>query len=239
MISVYPDAVALTEAAATMFVQIAKEAVAKNGRFLVALSGGSTPLALFRRLAQLPDMPWAKTHIFWGDERLVPPDDPGSNYKQAYEALLQHVPVPPQQIHRALGEVGPSDAAIDYANQLQQLAEPGGLWPRFDLILLGLGSDGHTASLFPGPIPPEAALKPIIAVTADYDGRPAHRITFTPPVINDARHILFLVVGEKKRAALTAVRTAPHNPEKWPAQHIHPHNGTITWLADTAAAPDA
>lgn len=239
MIEVFADKKALSRGAAKKFLQIAQEAVAKNGRFLVALSGGSTPQGLFRQLSQPPFndlLPWQQTHVFWGDERLVPPDDAGSNYKQAHDVLLSKVNIPPQQIYRALGEATPATAVTDYTNKLKGLAEPNREWPQFDLILLGMGSDGHTASLFPGPIPTIEKTNAIITVTAEYDGRPAHRITFTPLVINDARHVIFLVVGENKREALTAVRLGSSNPEKWPAQRVQPHPGSLTWLVDAAAA---
>ncbi len=239
MIEIFVDKAALCRGAADRFLQIAREAVAKNGRFLVALSGGSTPLGLFRQLSQPPfvnELPWQQTHVFWGDERLVPPNDAGSNYKQAHDVLLNKVNIPSPQIYRALGELTPAEAVTDYANKLKMLAEPNREWPQFDLVLLGMGSDGHTASLFPGPISTRETTAPIMAVTADYDGRPAHRITFTPLVINDAQHVIFLVAGENKKAALTAVRFGPPNPEKWPAQRIQPHSGRLTWLVDVAAA---
>ncbi len=239
MIEIFANKAALSRGAADRFLQIAREAVAKNGRFLVALSGGSTPLGLFRQLSHPPfveELPWQQTVVFWGDERLVPPNDAGSNYKQAHDVLLNKVEIPSSQIYRALGEVTPTEAVVDYANKLKMVAEPNRAWPQFDLVLLGMGSDGHTASLFPGPISSAETTDPVMAVTADYDGRPAHRITFTPLVINDARHVIFLVAGENKRMALTAVRLGPPNPEKWPAQRIRPHSGSLIWLVDAAAA---
>ncbi len=236
-LNVFPDLSALSLAVAEQFVLIAQEAVAANGRFLVALSGGGTPEGLFHLLATpayAEQVPWPQTHVFWSDERLVPPDAPGSNYRQAHDALLQHVAIPPSHIYRAKGELLPETAVSDYSQQLRALT-PLHPWPQFDLILLGMGSDGHTASLFPGPIPEAENSQPIIAVTANYDGRPAHRITFTPLLINAAHHIFFLVAGANKQAALTAVRHHPHTPEKWPAQRIRPTNGSLTWFADSSA----
>ena len=236
---IFPHQTALVETAAELFVAWAETAVTQHGRFLVALSGGGTPQALFQRLSQ-PDYAqrpfWASTHVFWGDERLVPPDDDGSNYKMAADLLLQHVPIPAENIHRAKGELHPATAVADYTWQLQQLAATGQQWPQFDLALMGLGSDGHTASLFPGPIPAAETEQPVIAVTANYNGRPAQRLTLTPLVFNDAAHILFLVTGEKKAQAVTAVLHAPPNPEQWPAQRIQPAHGQTTWLLDQPAA---
>ena len=239
MIEVFSDKAALSVGAAEKFLEIAQEAVEKNGRFLMALSGGGTPLGLFKLLAQSPyaeQFPWRQTHVFWGDERLVPPDDDGSNYKQAHDVLLSKVNIPTNQIYRAKGEAQPDEAVIDYANKLRELTESNRRWPVFDLILLGMGSDGHTASLFPGPIPANEKTEPVIAVTAGYDGRPAHRITFTPLVINDARYVIFLVAGKNKQEALTAVRLGPPDLEKWPSQRIKPQNGRLTWLLDADAA---
>lgn len=229
----------LSQAAARLVVGVAQGAVAVNGRFLIALSGGSTPTGLFRLLGQSPHvkrLPWHQTHVFWGDERLVPPDDPGSNYGQAAGILLRRVPIPAANIHRVQGEADAATAVADYTSQLQAIAEPDRAWPRFDLVILGLGSDGHTASLFPGPIATAENRDPVIAVTADYDGRPAQRITMTPLVFNDARHILFLVTGENKAEAVTAVINGPQQLERWPAQRISPHDGRVTWLLDDAAA---
>jgi 6-phosphogluconolactonase len=230
----------LSQAAARLVIAAAQGAVALNGRFLIALSGGSTPNGMFHLLSQPPHterMPWTQTHVFWGDERLVPPDDPGSNYGQASDILLRHVPIPAANIHRVLGEADSATAVADYTTQLRQLAKPDRTWPRFDLAIMGLGSDGHTASLFPGSIPAAETTDPVMAVTANYDGRPAHRITLTPLVFNDARHILFMLTGANKADAVTAVVRGPQQPEKWPAQRICPHDGQITWLLDEAAAP--
>lgn len=242
MLHIFPTPSELTQAAAELFVRLANEAVTKYGRFLVALSGGSTPEGLFKLLAQpayANQIPWVQTHFCWGDERLVPPDQPGSNYHQTAQLLLNHAPIPPTNIHRAKGELPPAEAVADYAAQLQALAaqdQRNAPWPVFDLVLLGMGSDGHTASLFPGPILPEETEQPIIAVTAHYDGRPAHRLSLTPLVFNDARHILFLVTGKNKAETITAVLHSPHQPHKYPAQRIRPTHGTLHWFIDQEAA---
>lgn len=240
-VEVFRNHADLITRAAELFVSVAKESVVENGRFLTALSGGSTPKALFELLATpayASQIDWQHTHIFWGDERLVPPDDPGSNYKLAMDTLLSHVPIPVENIHRAKGELDAETAVTDYTQQIQKLALPGQLILQLDLALMGLGNDGHTASLFPGPMPTEETTFPVMSVMANYDGRPAQRITLTPLIFNAARHLLFLATGEKKAAALAAVLTHQDTPEKWPAQRIQPQNGTITWLVDNAAASE-
>ena len=187
-LQVYPNVDALSRAAAKRFAALALEAVTARGRFTVALSGGGTPQGLYQRLARHPfrdQLPWTQTHFFWGDERSVPPADPDSNFHQAQVALFNHIAVPPENLHRIKGEWEPHAAANDYAVQLQQFADPGLAWPRFDLILLGLGRDGHTASLFPGPLAPDDLEQaPVLAVTAQYQGRPAQRVTLSPLVLN-------------------------------------------------------
>lgn len=237
MLEIFPDYASLSRAAAERVVATAQTAVQSHGRFLVALSGGGTPEGLFRLLATPPyttQIPWPHTHVFWSDERLVPPDDEASNFRQAHDLLLQHVPIPSNHIYRAQGELDAHDAAADYAKKLRGLAADS-TWPRFDLILLGLGSDGHTASLFPGSHATTAS-EPVAAVSADYNGRPAARITFTPTLINRARTVIFLVSGKKKADAVKAVRDGPPDPAKWPAQAIVPSDGQILWLLDAAAA---
>lgn len=232
---VFRDAAALSEAAALLFVREAETAVSHHNRFLVALSGGTTPAAMFRLLAVPPlaqQVDWSRVHLFWGDERLVPPADPGSNYGQAHELLLRHVPIPPENIHRAKGELSPAAAVADYEAQLAALAENGRFFPRFDLAIMGLGSDGHTASLFPGPVRAAEQTKPVMAVTAVYEDRPAHRLTLTPLLFNDAHHVLFLVAGQSKAAAVTAVLHGPPAPETWPAQRIQPTDGVVSWYLD-------
>ena len=237
-VEVFREQSELIQRAAELFVAVAKEAMAENGRFLTALSGGSTPKALFQLLATsayAEQIDWQNTHIFWGDERLVPPHDPGSNYKLAIDTLLSHVPIPAENIHRAKGEMDAETAVIDYTQQLQQLAFPGQEYAQLDLALMGLGSDGHTASLFPGRISAYENKVPVMAVIASYDGRPAQRITLTPLIFNDAHHVLFLATGKQKATALAAVLNHQDTPEKWPAQRIQPLNGTVTWLVDEAA----
>lgn len=238
MVEIYSNHESLSHAAAKLFVSLAQTAVSQHGRFLAALSGGGTPEGMYRLLARPPyaqQMPWQHTEIFWSDERLVSPDDEESNYHQAYTLLLQHVPIPQTNIYRAKGELDAPDAVADYLNLLQR-AGNGQTWPRFDLILLGLGSDGHTASLFPGDTAALEAKTPVTAVSADYNGRPAKRITFTPLLINRARHVLFLVSGENKAAALAAVQQKEENPIRRPALAVQPNAGVVHWLADAAAA---
>jgi 6-phosphogluconolactonase len=239
MVRVFATYEEMSLAAAEHFRRLAQEAVAARGRFLVALSGGSTPRRLFSLLGQPPfvgAIPWAETHLFWGDERLLPPDEEGSNYKQACDLFLQDVPVPTPQIHRVKGELEAAAAVADYRQQLEELAETGRAWPRLDLALMGMGRDGHTASLFPGPISPEEMSQPVIAVTAEYDDRPARRLSLTPLLFNEARHVLFLVVGADKAAALAAVLHQAGTPEQWPAQRIQPYDGQVLWLVDEQAA---
>jgi 6-phosphogluconolactonase len=229
----------LADEAARVFADAAARAASSRGRFLVALSGGGTPQALFSVLARpaySAELPWAAIHFFWGDERLVPPDDAGSNYFHAKRLLFDHVPAPAENIHRVRGELEASSAVEDYERILKAFASDENPWPRFDLALLGLGADGHTASLFPGSDLILEKSKPVAAVTAEYENRPAQRITLTPPVFNDARQVMFLVAGASKSNAVEAVLQGPSDAQLWPAQAICPHPGKLTWLVDQSAA---
>ena len=234
-IRIYPDAASLARAASEHFVTLAAEAIAARRRFAVALSGGSTPRATYALLADdefAARLDWSCVHVFWGDERCVPPDHPGSNFRLADEALLSHIPIPSDNIHRVHGELGPEAAAQAYAAALRTFF--GTTWPRFDLVLLGMGSDGHTASLFPGSPALRETARSVVAVTACYQDRPAHRVTLTPPAINAARQVLFLVTGTAKAETLQAVLEGPEGP--YPAQRIRPTSGQLIWLVDVEAA---
>jgi 6-phosphogluconolactonase len=226
---IFKDLSALSESAAKLFVESAAQAIAERGQFLVALSGGSTPTALYRLLVDAP-IDWPRVHVFWGDERCVPVDDPGNNYAQARDVLLAHVPIPADNVHRVQSELEPASAARAYAATLSGFHSP---WPRFDLVLLGMGDDGHTASLFPGSRVDET--EPVIAVTAHYQDRPANRVSLTPLVLNDARQVMFLAVGESKSETLARVLKGAYLPKELPAQRIHPSDGKIFWLVDEAA----
>lgn len=229
----------MTHEAAELLSALAIGTVRDHGRFTIVLSGGGTPQDLFSRLAQPPyqsQLPWQQMHFFWADDRLVPPDNPGSNYYHAARLLLDHVPVPTANIHRVKGDLPPESAVLDYTDQLRSVAAEGRSWPRFDLVLLGMGSDGHTASLFPGSPIKEAPGISVKAVTAQYEDRPSQRITLTAAVINDARRVIFLVTGANKAATLSAVLQGPRDLAKLPAQRIQPISGTLTWLVDQAAA---
>lgn len=239
MIRIFSDKTELTHAAAGLIVAQAEQAVRERGQFSLVLSGGSTPQALFSLLARPPvraKLPWSKIHFFWGDERLVAPDVEGSNYYHAAKLLLEQVPIEAGQIHRMKGELPAEAAAADYRRQLDNFAQDERIWPCFDLVLLGLGSDGHTASLFPGSSAAAETTQPVVAVTADYEGRPAQRLTLTSPVFNDAGHILFLVTGPDKAEAVAAVLEGASAPEKWPAQRIQPAQGDVSWFMDEFAA---
>jgi 6-phosphogluconolactonase len=216
------------------FAARAAEAVAAGGRFTVALAGGSTPRAAYMLLATdavARRVDWARVHLFWGDERCVPPDDPRSNYRMVREALLDRLPIPPGNIHRIHGEDDPPRAAAAYERLLRdRLGGDRGL----DLILLGMGDDGHTASLFPG----QAVVREKARwVVAEYVAAAAMwRITFTPVVINAARNVSFIVSGAGKAERLREVIKGPFAPESLPAQIVDPTRGHLTWLLDEAAA---
>lgn len=237
-VTVYPDPDALAHAAAEAIVTLAAEAVAARGRFSLGLSGGSTPRVLFALLASdryAGRIDWPRLHVFWGDERCVPPDHPDSNYGMARALLLDHVPVPPEHIHRLRGEIDPVAAATEYDNQLRAFfARQGADAARFDLLLQGMGDDGHTASLFPGT---DALAVRDRWVVANYVPKlAAWRLTLTAPAINAAAHVVFLVAGAGKAEALRAVLQGPSQPELYPSQLVAPTAGDLTWLVDAAAA---
>ncbi|MBN1137267.1 MAG: 6-phosphogluconolactonase [Anaerolineae bacterium] len=232
---IVPDAEALAREAARRLANLACEAAESRGRFGVALSGGSTHGALYRLLAEEPylsQIPWAQVHLFWADERCVPPNDPGSNYRLARENLIAHVPIPPENVHRVRGELAPKAAARAYDRELKRFfREPR---PRFGLVLLGLGSDGHTASLFPNSEAIEETERLAVATTALYDNRPTERVTLTLPALNAAQRVLFLVSGLEKAEIMQAVLTDVEG--HLPARRVRPVAGQITWLVDAAAA---
>jgi len=229
-----PSREAVTAASADALVTAAAQAIAARGRFLLVLSGGSTPKALFELLATPPyagRIDWTRTHVFWGDERCVPPDDRSSNYRMAREALLDKVPISPEAIHRMRGEDPPEQAAAAYEADLRALF--GGGAPRFDVVLLGMGDNGHTASLFPHLT---AVRETSRWVVAEYVGEvKMWRITMTPPLLNAAARVLFLVVGADKAAMLKRVLEGPRDIDALPAQVIAPA-GALTWLVDQSAA---
>jgi len=226
----------LSHNAAELFADQAARSIEKRGQFLVALNGGGTPKRLFELLgSQYRDKAqWEKTHVFWGDERLVHADDPESSYGQARKQFLQHVAIPESNIHPVNGMLLPEEAANEYAQVLRQFAAAPLKFPRFDLVYLGMGEDGHTASLFPNSA--WDASEPVIAVTAQYQDRPAHRVTMTPLVFNQARMVVFMAAGEKKAATLAEVLSGRYDPELYPAQRIEPKDGKLFWLVDEDAA---
>ena len=231
----YPDPASLAIAAAKRFVTLAALAIAERGRFSVALSGGSSPKAMHALLATgefANHVDWPLVHLFWGDERCVPPDHPGSNYRMARETLIDHVPLPASNVHRILGEMEAEKAAQIYSTELNSFF--GGEWPSFDLVLLGLGKDGHTASLFPGSAVLAERARPAVAVTAHYQDRPAYRVTLTPPAINAAQQVLFLAAGAAKAEIVRAVLQGPAG--QYPAQLIQPATGRLAWMVDAPAA---
>ena len=238
-ISISPDAAALAQEAARRFVAAAAAAIAARGHFTVALSGGSTPKALFRLLAAAPykeQIDWSKLHLFWGDERTVPPGDEQSNYRMTRENLLSQVPIPEGQIHRIVAENPDHEAAADaYATTLRQIfALAGGEFPRFDLIHLGLGIEGHTASLFPGS--PALAERERLVAAPWVEQLNSFRITLTPPTINAAREVQFLAAGAEKADIVRAILRDPKDPNELPAQIVAPEDGRLIWLLDAAAA---
>ena len=232
------DLAEISQKAADLFVQISKQAIQNSGRFAVALSGGNTPRALYSLLATnayRSKIDWSKVHIFWGDERCVPPDDEQSNYRMARETLLLHVPIPEQNIHRVLAEMPDHNvAAEDYQRQLASFFQSESGLPRFDLILLGMGPDGHTASLFPGTAALQDTTHLVVANYVEKFG--TFRITFTYPVINNAANVVFLVSGPDKAQVLKEVLEGKKQPELYPSQNVNPTNGNLLFLVDRDAA---
>jgi 6-phosphogluconolactonase len=237
------DAAEVSRRAADLFVRLTTEADAHYRTFTVALSGGSTPKGLYALLAEEPyrtQVPWSLVHVFWGDERCVPPDHADSNYKLAYAALLAKVPLPETNIHRVPTERGDcAGAAADYAQELVTFFHlEGRALPHFDLLLLGVGDDGHTASLFPGK--PALEERDALVVSSPPGRLPPQvdRVTLTLPVLNAARHVVFMATGVGKREIVTRILAGVEATEGdlLPAQRVRPAGGTLTWITDQAAA---
>lgn len=235
MIRIFNDPEALGRGAAEFFAGIAREAVVSRGQFSVALSGGGTPRRTYELLARPPlrdGGDWLKTHIFWGDERCVDPDSPHSNTRMAREALLNHVPIPAEQVHPMDCGPTPEEGARRYEALLRDYFA--GREPRFDLILLGLGENGHTASLFPGGEVLNELHRWVAPVyVAEQD---LHRLTLTAAFINQARKVAFLVAGAAKAEVVRQVLHGPRDPRRLPAQLIRPEPGQLHWLLDQGAA---
>lgn len=229
---VYDDARQLSEAAARMFVEEARRRIDESGRFAVALAGGSTPKVTYEILARgyggPEDLDWSKVHAFFGDERSVPPDHEDSNYRVAREALLSHVPV--GSVHRMRGEMEPREAAALYEKELEEFF---GGPPVLDLVLLGIGEDGHTASLFPGT--PALDARDRWAVENPVEKLNTTRLTLTVPAVDAARKVAFLVAGEGKAEALEEILEGDANPHKYPAKLVRPE-AEVAWMVDRAAA---
>jgi 6-phosphogluconolactonase len=238
-VRVLPDGAAIAKRCAQRFVEIAIAAVREKGSFHVALAGGSTPKILYSLLVDDPalrsQVPWDKMHVFFGDERHVAPDDPQSNFCMARETMFSKSPLKPEQVSRIKGEFpAAEDAAKEYDQAIRtyfKLSE--GQFPRFDLVLLGMGSEGHTLSIFPG----TKALRENRRIAVhNWVGKVLmDRITLTAPAVNNAANIIFMVTGADKAPALTAVLERFYEPDQLPAQLIQPLNGTLLWLVDDAA----
>jgi len=241
-ITVYPDNESLVRGAADFMADLAVRAIGERGRFTVALAGGGTPRPVYARLATADyrdRVDWSRVLVFFGDERCVPPDDPQSNYLMVRTALLDQVPLPAANIHRIRGEQKPEQAAAEYAEALQRTfggdAALGGPPPEgFDLILLGMGDNGHTASLFPGLAAVTETVRWVMALYVEVVGM--WRVTMTPVIINAARKVAFLVSGAKKADMLQRVLEGPHQPVVLPSQIIKPASGELHWLVDAPAA---
>ncbi len=230
---VYETPDELAGAAAREFVARAEAAIDEHGRFAVVLAGGSTPKATYEALVRdySGELDWGGVHVFFGDERAVSPDHEDSNYRMAHEALLSRVPV--GSVHRMRGELPPAEAAASYEEELRGFFELDGV-PAFDLILLGMGEDGHTASLFPETSALDVTdrwvvANPVLKLETT-------RLTLTIPVINAARSVIFQVAGEGKALALKEILECDADPRAYPAKSIRPESGDLTWMVDRAAA---
>ncbi len=238
-IRILADGAAIAKRAALKFVQAAAAAVREKGTFNVALAGGSTPKALYSLLVNDPTLrsqvPWDKIHLFFGDERHVAPDHPDSNFRMATEAMISKSPLKPEQVMRIKGEYPDADqAALEYEKALREHFNlKDAEYPRFDLVLAGMGNEGHTLSLFPGTKALHADGR---LVVRNWIGKLyTERITLTAPAAGNAAQVIFMVTGADKAPALKAVLEGPFEPEQLPAQLLQPQNGKLLWLVDTAA----
>ena len=233
-LDVYPNADELATALADLFADEAETAQTERGAFYVALAGGTTPTAAYQLLASdayAERISWNDVYVYFGDERCVKPDDPLSNYKTAFDALLSHVPIPTGNVHRMKGEIDPAEAATEYAAILREDLDDA---LAFDLVMLGLGKDGHTASLFPGTDPTTDAER---LVRGTYStATQNNRLTITPTIINGARKVAVAAAGADKSTALATAREGAYNPTACPAQIIDPVKGDLIWLVDELAA---
>lgn len=232
-IKVVPDLAAMVEEAAARIAVEAKRAIEAKGQFSIALSGGNTPKPVYERLTREPyrsDVEWPKVEVYFGDERCVPPDSAESNYRMAREAMLSKLPIPEKNVHRIRGEIDPQQAAMEYGQLLKDRCGDGGL----DLILLGMGPDGHTASLFPDT---EALNETKHRCVANYvDKLKTWRVTMTAPFINRAGMVMFMVNGADKAKRVAEVLEGARDVRKLPSQMIQPAAGRLIWLLDSGAA---
>lgn len=231
------DAQELYVRAAEEIAHISGEAICTHGEFTICLSGGSTPAATYDLLATRfhLSVDWKEVQFYWGDERCVQPDHPESNFAMANRAMLGKLALRPDQVHRMRGEDPPASAAAAYEHELRKQFSLGdGDFPRFDLVLLGLGDNRHTASLFPGD--PALHETQRMVVPVEVDAEPRKRLTITPPVINNAQRVMFLAAGQGKAAAVKDIIEGPRDPDKFPAQIVQPHDGEVIWILDKAAA---
>ena len=232
-IKIVPDSVKLARVAADEFHRMAEAAVQERSRFAVAFSGGNTPRAVYSLLAsEHKELPWDRIHIFFGDERHVSPDHPDSNFRMASESLLTKVPIPEKNVHRIRAELEADDAAKEYEQELREFFHLiDHEWPRFDLVFLGIGEDGHTASLFPGSKALAEASRRVVANWVEKFK--AFRITLSFPVLNHAAEVVFLVSGAGKAQILSEILRP--GIKKYPAQNVQPENGRLLWLVDQDA----
>lgn len=235
MLKIYKDLEELSQAAANILLEAAQSATKTGGKFSLVLSGGNTPRRLYELMAEEPyrdQMPWSTTHVFWGDERCVPTDDERNNAHMARQILLDRVPIPEEQIYTIASTLPPVKAAEEYQNTLE--AYFGGKSPAFDFVLLGLGENGHTASLFPETAVLDEKRRWVSEVYVP--NLQMWRVTLTAPILNQAKKIVFLVEGASKALVLNQVVNGARRPKQLPAQLIHPDQGKLLWLADQAAA---
>jgi 6-phosphogluconolactonase len=236
-IALYPDIDILSRDAAQYVVRLAAESIAMHGRFTIALSGGTTPKRLYALLGDEPyrgQIDWTRVEIFWSDERCVPPDSADSNYLLAQQVLLSKIPAAASQIHRMPADEGDRDAASEaYTEEMRRVFATDGI-PNFDLIQLGMGPEGHTASLFPHQASLHEQQRLVMPVIVPKP--PPPRLTFTPLILNAARHVLFLITGSEKADAIQAVLEGEYNPDEYPAQIVGPTNGEVVWMLDQGAA---